>query len=169
MDAISLFGDMFRHMVWADALVLTTVIGRSEIERDDVVLAKLRHLHLVQEVFLDVWRGSAFNPLATETLDIHALRDFALETHTGSMQYLDSLSLAALEEPLELPWATMVSEKFGFRVAGHTLAETLVQVPSHSSYHRGQVCARLRELGIDPPMTDYIAWIWQHKPAPMWP
>lgn len=160
---------MFRHMAWADALVFLKVIGRPEAERDDVVLARLRHLHLVQKVFLDVWRGSAFDPLATETLDIGVLRDFARETHSGSKQYLDSLSLAALEEPLELPWAAMVSEKLGVRVAGHTLAETLVQVPSHSSYHRGQVCARLRELGIDPPMTDYIAWVWQHKPEPMWP
>ncbi|NTW75253.1 MAG: hypothetical protein HGB29_10375 [Chlorobiaceae bacterium] len=28
--------------------------------------------------------------------------------------------------------------------------------------------ARLRELGIEPPMTDFIAWVWAQKPAAAW-
>jgi uncharacterized damage-inducible protein DinB len=39
----------------------------------------------------------------------------------------------------------------------------------HSTYHRGQVNARLRELGIEPPLTDYIAWIWFGRPEAEWP
>jgi len=74
-----------------------------------------------------------------------------------------------MERVIELPWSAIASEKLGFRVADHTVADALVQVPEHSAYHRGQVCSRLRELGIDPPMTDYIAWIWRHKPEPSWP
>ena len=42
------------------------------------------------------------------------------------------------------------------------------QVASHSTYHRGQVNARLREVGGTPPLVDYIAWIWFGRPAPNW-
>ena len=37
---------------------------------------------------------------------------------------------------------------------------------SHSTYHRGQVNARLREIGAEPPLVDYIAWLWFDRPAP---
>ncbi len=50
-----------------------------------------------------------------------------------------------------------------------SLGQTLLQVTAHSSYHRGQVNVRLRELGVDPPMTDFIVWVWGRKPSPAWP
>jgi uncharacterized damage-inducible protein DinB len=49
------------------------------------------------------------------------------------------------------------------------MAETARQVAMHSMHHRGQVNARLRELGAEPPLVDYIAWIWRGRPEPMWP
>ncbi len=33
---------------------------------------------------------------------------------------------------------------------------------------RGQNATRLRELGGEPPLTDYIAWLWKGRPAPDW-
>ena len=49
------------------------------------------------------------------------------------------------------------------------MAETCLQVCSHSTYHRGQVNARLREIGAEPPLVDYIAWLWFERPAADWP
>ncbi len=39
----------------------------------------------------------------------------------------------------------------------------------HSTHHRGQVAARLRELGGEPPLVDFIAWLWWKRPEPEWP
>jgi uncharacterized damage-inducible protein DinB len=39
----------------------------------------------------------------------------------------------------------------------------------HTVYHRGQVNARVRALGGEPPLVDYIAWLWLGRPAPEWP
>jgi uncharacterized damage-inducible protein DinB len=50
-----------------------------------------------------------------------------------------------------------------------TVAETMLQVTFHSAYHRGQVSARLREVGVEPPLVDYIAWIWFGRPDAPWP
>ncbi|MGC8774561.1 MAG: DinB family protein [Chlorobaculum sp.] len=169
MDALSLLIDQFRHMAWADALVFSTITGKAGVERDDYILAKLRHLHAVQRIFLDVWFARPLDPRVADDLAVEKLVLFAREVHAASMLFLETLTPVELECVIELPWSKTATEKLGFTVAEHSLAETLVQVPEHSAYHRGQIAARLRELGVDPPMTDYIAWIWRHKPEAAWP
>ena len=34
----------------------------------------------------------------------------------------------------------------------------LLQALSHSQHHRGQNSTRMRDLGIAPPMTDFVVW-----------
>jgi len=50
-----------------------------------------------------------------------------------------------------------------------TLVETMLQIPSHSTHHRGQIATRLREIGGEPPITDFIMWAFTGKPAASWP
>lgn len=38
----------------------------------------------------------------------------------------------------------------------NTIFEMLFQVINHSTYHRGQINAQLKQKGIDPVLTDYI-------------
>ncbi len=40
----------------------------------------------------------------------------------------------------------------------NTLAQIMTHVINHSTYHRAQVAALLREENINPPLTDYIAF-----------
>jgi uncharacterized damage-inducible protein DinB len=60
------------------------------------------------------------------------------------------------------------AKRFGRDPAAVTLAKTAFQVTGHSTCHRGQVNRRLRELGADPPLADYIAWLWIGRPAAEW-
>ena len=41
------------------------------------------------------------------------------------------------------------------------VADVLTHVFFHSHYHRGQAAAALRKLGVDPPWTDFIAFVRQ--------
>jgi len=41
-------------------------------------------------------------------------------------------------------------------------------VASHSTYHRGQIATRIREIGGEPPLVDFLYWVWSGKPAPQW-
>jgi len=44
----------------------------------------------------------------------------------------------------------------------------MLQVPLHSQYHRGQINARLRAVGGEPPRVDYIVWVWLGRPGAHW-
>jgi uncharacterized damage-inducible protein DinB len=63
----------------------------------------------------------------------------------------------------------MVEQSIVRKPESTTIGETILQVALHSIYHRGQVNARLRALGQEPPLVDYIAWIWLGRPDPKWP
>jgi uncharacterized damage-inducible protein DinB len=67
-----------------------------------------------------------------------------------------------------MPWVKSFEAQLGRTFSTPTLGETIFQVTSHSTYHRGQVNARLREVGGNPPLVDYIAWIWFGRPTPNW-
>ncbi|MGH9902557.1 MAG: DinB family protein, partial [Pyrinomonadaceae bacterium] len=62
-----------------------------------------------------------------------------------------------------------VGERIGRAPATTTAGETALQVVLHGTYHRGQVNARLKEVGGVPPLVDYIAWLWLGRPAAEWP
>ena len=74
----------------------------------------------------------------------------------------------ALKGEVSMPWVKAFEAQLGRTLSTPTLGETIFQVTSHSTYHRGQVNARLREVGGEPPLVDYIAWIWFGRPEPDW-
>jgi uncharacterized damage-inducible protein DinB len=89
--------------------------------------------------------------------------------HKEVQKYLSKLEAPALAEPIALPWMEMVSAQLGQTLVVPTLAETLTQVLMHSMHHRGQINTRLRELENEPPLVDFIAWVWLGKPTAEWP
>lgn len=170
MFPLSSFRELFTHMEWADSLVWRAVMSSEAARGDENILEKLRHIHRTQQYFLKVWRG--------ETIDFKKSEDGSLEHELALAQayyaelrpYLDSLAETGLPGEMRMPWANYFARRVGKEQAGSTtLGETFAQVLSHSTYHRGQVNTRLRELGAEPPLVDYIAWLWLERPATQWP
>ncbi|MEI6757908.1 MAG: damage-inducible protein DinB [Chlorobium sp.] len=168
MDATAIIEELVQHTEWADAVVFAAILGKPQAEEDEVLLKRVRHIHLVQKAFLDVWLNRPINPHVTDLFNALELVGFAKLVHREIQEFQNALSPADLDRVVHLPWSGQVSLTLGFEIANPSLGQTLMQVAAHSSYHRGQVNTRLRELGIDPPMTDFIAWIWAHKPTPVW-
>lgn len=168
MDALAIIQELTQHMEWADSVVFSAILGNPKVEQDETLMNRLRHIHLVQKVFFDVWQTTPIDPHETNSLNASELFEFAKSIHQDIRQFQGSLSADDLDRAISLPWAQQVSGSLGFEIATPSLGQTLLQVSAHSSYHRGQVNVRLRELSMDPPMTDYIAWVWAHKPPPNW-
>ena len=166
---VNTLNDLYRHMEWADAAVWTSVLA-SESGRSDTKLREcLYHLHMVQRAFLRVWRGEPRETSYPTFNDAQSLMSWGRTYYDEAFAFLESLNNEKLSEPMPLPWATMVKERLGRAPETTTVGETALQVALHSTYHRGQINARLREVGGEPPLVDYIAWVWLNRPAANWP
>jgi uncharacterized damage-inducible protein DinB len=158
---------LFQHAEWADALVWNAAL---EVGAEDPELKnRLYHVHVVQWSYLAIWQEKAIAPPAPDAFSsLAAVRDWARGFYRELWPYLAELSPDITGGQVRLPWADRLVARFG-TARPATWAETALQVNLHSTYHRGQVNTRLRALGAEPPLTDFIAWIWMGRPAPAWP
>lgn len=162
--------ELTRHMEWADAIAWRSVLASQEARSDERIRMWLFHVHMVQRAFLRVWRDEELkfrDP--SEFPDLAALAAWGREGHREIQEFLASAEPASLERPVRLPWAGEVEKMLGRPVSEVTLAQTATQVVLHTTHHRGQINARLRALGGEPPYVDYIVWMWQGQPAADWP
>jgi uncharacterized damage-inducible protein DinB len=169
MDVTRTIRDLFAHMAWADAEVWRAVLAAPPAAADPVVYERLRHIHMVQRAFLGAWRDAFADPRGEVFEDLPALARWGREYHSEVAAYLGGLEGLSLDAPIALPWARMMTEILEREIETPTLGETMLQVPSHTTYHRGQINADLRRLGGEPPLVDFIAWVWFGKPEPVWP
>lgn len=68
---------------------------------------------------------------------------------------------------LQTPWAEELVKWFG-EARSATVQETIVQVAMHTSHHRGQLCTMIRGHGGEPPLVDFVGWVWMGKPEADW-
>ena len=168
---VVLLQELLRHMEWADAKVWQSVLSTPAAETDSTIRERLLHIHAVQQAFLHIWREQplpAF-PDKSKFVDLVALASWARQGHAEVAAHSNKMQLDGVEKTAMLPFAAFFEAHFGKSDAKITVGQTILQVTSHSSHHRGQVNTRLRELGIEPPTIDFIVWLWLGKPTADWP
>ena len=170
MFDIKTLTDLYAHMQWADAAVWTSVLASEKGRADAKLLQYLYHLHLVQHAFLRLWRGEWSETQPPTFDDAQSLMGWGRAYYGKIFDHLKTLDDEKVSGPAPTaPWAKMVEQQLGRPPEEVTLGDMVLQVTLHSLYHRGQINARLREMGGAPPLVDYIAWIWMGRPAPDWP
>ena len=170
MTLLAAVRPLFDHMEWADALIWRAVGDSAAAAEDKILHDRLFHIHATQHAFMRVWRGEELvfkGPDAYPGLD--AVRQLARDFYAFAPAYVAAVAPEKVDDEMVLPWANYFAKRSGITARPSTLGETLLQLPSHSTYHRGQVNIRLREIGATPPLVDFIAWVWSGKPAPDWP
>lgn len=155
--------NLFNHMIWADAEVWKKVLSFPQTENDERIKKLLYHLHQVQYAYLYLY--DEHPPKIPKPEEFTNLESIAL----WGREYQEKLNLFLSTEKegekiIEIPWAKFWERKIGKKVVAATLEETMMQVSSHSTYHRGQINTRLRELGGEPAIVDFIVWVWLGKP-----
>ncbi len=156
-------------MEWADATVWAAALGTEGAADDTTLRNDLLHLHGVQQAWLAMRADqSPALPKAEDFPDLPSVKEWARPYYADAMAFLDGVDETRLGRDLPNPWRERLEESFGRSLKDPTLAETIFQVASHSTYHRGQVNRSLRQLGGEPPLVDYIAWVWFGKPKAEW-
>ncbi len=161
--------DLYLQMEWADAAVWSSVLASENGPMDQKLRDYLYHLHVVQRAFLRTWRGEPRETPYPTFDDAHSLMVWGRTYYDEAFAYLDALNNEAVGDPMPAQWAAMVEQYLGRKPETTTIGETALQVAPHTMYHRGQVNARLREVGGAPRTVDYIMWVWLGRPAAEWP
>jgi uncharacterized damage-inducible protein DinB len=162
---------LFRHMEWADALMWRSVLALPAEAQANVELKLwLHHIHLVQRVFLETWKGTPMTAYGSpdDFPDLASLAAWAQPAYEEAITLAASMDEAALDAPQHVAHSARAAKEWpSFTPA--TRAETMVQVAIHTTHHRGQIAMRVRALGGEPALMDFIAWTWKGKPAAAWP
>jgi uncharacterized damage-inducible protein DinB len=170
MSVLPTIRELYAHMEWADAAVWRAILATPAAADDKKLVELIHHVHLVQRGFLSLWQEAKLDFPGVETFaGLTAIMEWGRTYHPLAANFLDRVSESDLDRPVEQPWAARVAKQLGRPPETPSLRQTFFQVAMHSLYHRGQVNIRLRELGVDPPLVDFIAWIWEGQPAAVWP
>jgi uncharacterized damage-inducible protein DinB len=152
-------------MTWADAMVWQAVSASPQGTGDPKIGDTLYHIHVVQHVFLQAWTAAPFKVRErTEFPTVADIMAWGREAHRGAVDFIEAASAEVLDRPFRMPWANHFEERAKQPAAVHSLGESVLQAVMHSQHHRGQVCARLREVGGEPPTVDFIVWLWAGRP-----
>ena len=153
--------DLFRHEAWADAEHVRAFLAHPAAVRDPEIHSRLYHIHQCQAWYLGFFRGTppefagGGQPLPPLAEIGRAMREY----QRGVQDFLTATADEGLSTPM----------KFPFRDSPQvTLGEAMVQVVLHSQYHRAQNASRLRALGGEPPITDFVMWVLKDRPEPDW-
>ena len=160
---------LLNHMQWADAEVWKKVLSFETAQADESIKKLLYHLHQVQYAYLDLWNNTHIELTKSETFkNLGSIAKWGFEYQQKLDDFLSSPKSYEKEKNILIPWSVFLERKIGKKVVPATLEESMLQVALHSTYHRGQINTRFRELGGEPASVDFIVWVWLGKPKPDW-
>jgi len=159
--------NLFNQMMWADTEVWKKVLRLPATENDERIKKLLYHLHQVQYAYF--FLCDEHPPKIPKSEAFTNLKSIAL----WGREYQEKMNLFLSSEMtsemvIEIPWSKFMERKIGKKIVPATFEEMMLQVASHSTYHRGQINTRFRELGGDPASVDFIVWVWLGKPEVNW-
>jgi uncharacterized damage-inducible protein DinB len=152
--------ELYAHLEWADAKVWSVAIQTKEASSDKSLCDTLFHVHQTQRAYLNMWMDKPQQILNAEDFDnLVSLFEWAHPYYAEVRRFLDAANSSPVDRPVPELFRQRMEQHLG-RVVKITLGET--------AHHRGQLNTRLRELTGEPPLVDYIAWVWQGRPVADW-
>jgi uncharacterized damage-inducible protein DinB len=139
---------LLAHMRWADALVAESLIAAGDTADPDAVRL-FAHIAAAEHVWYSRIIGRQAAHPVWPSLTPAESRDLAKQ----HVDLFDKLVTAATEG--ELDRAVPYTNSAGIHYES-PMGEIVTHVTSHGTYHRGQIAARIRASGAQPPYTDYI-------------
>ena len=156
-------------MQWADAEIWKKVLSFETAQIDERIKKLLYHLHQVQYAFYFLWNDLPIEiPKSEEFVNLHSIAKWGFDYQQKLTEFLSSAKANEKYKIVQIPWSVFIERRTKQKVVPATLEETILQVTSHSTYHRGQINTRFRELGGEPASVDFIVWVWLGKPKPDW-
>lgn len=152
--------DLYRYNAWANDRIVASILPLSP---DDFtrqlggshpsIREAFAHLVSVEWVWLERWTGTSPTtaPEWLTSSDQSLLARTLSDVETRRETLLAGLSEAALQSACTFAYLSGTA-------GSQRLQDLLVHVVNHSSYHRGQLAAMLRQVGRPAQCTDFDAY-----------
>jgi uncharacterized damage-inducible protein DinB len=154
MDS-ALLKDMARHQAWADCEHWKALHGNTALLEDAEVRKRLNHMVQASEMLTELARGETPNPAAMKERE--SVEELQTAMERANVALADAVGSVDLEKAIQLPRGP----KGPFQAPAGVL---LLQALTHSQHHRAQNASRMRQLGVTPPMTDFVVWFALGRP-----
>ena len=165
MITLPLLKDLYGHMKWADSQIWTAIKNTPSAQSDEALRERMFHIHYTQHVFLQAWKKEDIAyARSTDYPTFDSIEQLMINYYQELPVFVESVSEKDLSNTLVLPWTRFFERTLGKPAVDTTLGETMYQIASHSVHHRAQVNLQIRENDGDPPMIDYIVWLWRGRP-----
>jgi uncharacterized damage-inducible protein DinB len=148
MDA-EFLNDLARHQAWADTQHWKTLHANAPLLADADIRKRLNHMIMACEMLAALARGES--PDVAGMKDRDSVEEIEAAMTKANEALAATLGTVNLGKMIKLPRGP----KGPFDAPAGVL---LLQALTHSQHHRGQNAARMRELGVTPPMTDFVVW-----------
>jgi uncharacterized damage-inducible protein DinB len=151
--------ELYRYNEWANhrllrvastlaADLLTQDLGGSYKSIRDVVA----HIVSAEWAWIERWNGISPESIPDWVSgNLSVLAEHLSDVEARRKVFLHELSDAALSSEVAFRFLSGAADH-------HPLHDLLIHVVDHSSYHRGQLAAKLRQAGAVPPPTGFIAF-----------
>jgi uncharacterized damage-inducible protein DinB len=156
--SLATLNELFDYNYWARDRQLQTCAGLTEEQflrplgnSFPSVRDTLTHLLAVEWLWLERWRGNSPRTLLApeEFPALAALSERWRTVEREMREYVSGLT----EEVLERPMTCMSTRGQAWTYPLWRMIEHLLH---HQTYHRGQVTALFRQLGVQPPNVDFL-------------
>jgi uncharacterized damage-inducible protein DinB len=142
--------DMARHQAWADGAHWKALRENPVLLEDGEIRKRLNHMMQAAKMLSTLARGDTPD-LAAMKQEIEAADELEAAMNQANADFTALLASADLDRKIALPRGPQGP----FEAPAGVL---LMQAATHRQHHRGQNASRMRQLGVTPPMTDYIIW-----------
>jgi uncharacterized damage-inducible protein DinB len=143
------FPQLIAHMEWADRNVIDALRGADRLDPKWVEL--FGHILGAEHIWYARLTGGSPAVAVWPTLSLDQCAELAAENAARFKALVEGL--ASGEESRAVGYTNTAGQHFT-----STVAEIIVHVAMHGSYHRGQIAWAMRAAAQTPRPTDYIAF-----------
>ena len=152
--------ELYEYNRWAHERILESAaeLGAERYDRGIAgsfpsLRATVEHLLATEVVWLSRWEGHSLGdpPDYSGCSDAIALHSIWGSFWRRQFTFLRALTDEELQQPVD------IRTRSGIETT-QPLADTLIHVVNHSTYHRGQAASQMRQLGGKPQSTDYFIY-----------
>ena len=144
-----LLTDLARHQIWADAQHWAALRANAQLREDEPMRKRLNHTVSACEMLQTLARGESVDP--AQWKDRESMEELEAAMTAANARLAAAVTSLDLDKTVPLPRGPQGPFEAPCGVI-------LLQAIMHGQHHRAQNAARARELGVAPPMTDFILW-----------